>query len=31
MTAHHECDDIGVECGGVGKVLLEVKITSDEI
>ncbi len=25
------CDDIGVECGGVGKVLLEVKIAQDEI
>ncbi len=25
------CDDIGVECGGVGRVLLEAKIAEDEI
>ncbi len=25
------CDDIGVECGGVGKVILEVKVTCDGI
>ena len=25
------CDDIGVECGGVGRVILEAKITHDQI
>ena len=25
------CDDVGVDCGGMGQVLLETKTTSDEI